>query len=773
MEIVQANLIWIPVFPLLGALFNLLFGRWLMRGLGERVGKEVIHLVAIAAVAFSCFFTFSLVGEVLWSGYLLEQDKKVIQEVYPWIVSGGLDVGFDLLLDRLSGVMCMVITGVGLLIHVFSVGYMAKDPDYHRYFAYLNLFMAAMLVLVLGNNLALLFVGWEGVGLCSYLLIGFWFDDDAKASAGRKAFITNRVGDFGFILGMLLIYAVVGSLDFEAIKLACAAAESSPFVTATIGGVTLATIATLLLFLGCTGKSAQIPLYVWLPDAMAGPTPVSALIHAATMVTAGVYLIVRLNFLFALAPTTMVVIAVVGAVTALFAAIIGITQNDIKKVLAYSTVSQLGYMFVAVGMGAWVAAIFHLVTHAFFKACLFLGSGAVIEACHHNQDIRTMGGLKKKMPITAVTFFVSCLAIAGIPPLAGFFSKDEILLHAYANSTLGVFQPGDGVLNYIVYSLGLVAAACTAFYMFRLYYLTFEGKFRGDHHTWSHYVKEYGIMSLPLVVLAVGAALGGLLGFPHALPGHQFLPHLLEGWLEPITEVSARFTGDFFVGSRRAPDGSVAWFSTEDGTIKAGAEIALMLLSVAIGVGGWLFARSLYKDGPSAQAEAWANRMGPLYKLSKNKFYVDEIYDALIIKPLRFIGGVFYQVVDQILVDGAGVAGTAGTVGVFGNLVRVWHNGNVRRYLMVLMIGVGILFGALYLNPTISQFGPNPVHKMDLGGLRPTVGPQPVQLEVYGVGKWQLGPQRRAPGPMPGVEQGPGPVRPQDVAPAPGEGGVQ
>jgi NADH-quinone oxidoreductase subunit L len=722
------TLLWIPLFPLLGAVFNLLFGRLCMRSLGERLGKEMVHLVAIGAVAFSCFFTFSLVFQLMlpveWGG---QGRASLTQEVYTWMVSGETRVGFDLVIDRLSAVMCMVVTGVGLLIHIFSVGYMAKDPDYHRYFAYLNLFMASMLILVMGDNLVVLFVGWEGVGLCSYLLIGFWFTDDAKATAGRKAFIVNRIGDFGFLLGMLLIYSVVGSLDFDAIRQACAAGPDSMFVTTSIFGVTLATLATILLFVGCTGKSAQVPLYVWLPDAMAGPTPVSALIHAATMVTAGVYLIVRLNPLFALAPLTLGIIAVIGAVTALLAATIGITQNDIKKVLAYSTVSQLGFMFLAVGMGAWTSAVFHLVTHAFFKACLFLGSGAVIEACHHDQDIRTMGGLRKKMPVTAMTFFVSCLAIAGIPFFSGFFSKDEILLYAYTNAS--IWSPG---INYFGYVMGLCAAACTAFYMFRLYYLTFEGKFRGDHHTWTHHVREYAIMSAPLIVLAALAAVGGFLGYPHALPGHHILPHVVFEWLEPIRAISENFTGDYFIGPRARADGAPEWFVDASGHITASAEIGFMAVSVFVAASGILFARKLYRNGPSKEAEAWANRLGPLYRASVNKYWVDEIYRALFVRPVRFIGGFCYQVFDQLVIDGLGVGGVSGTVGVTGNLARIWHNGNVRRYLVVLVLGVGVLFAAIYANPAISQVGPNPVHPVDMGGLRPTMGEQPFRIEFLG-----------------------------------------
>jgi len=721
------NLYWIPLSPLVGAVFNLFFGAWLIRSLGERVGKEIVHLVAIGAVAFSCFFTFSLVSENLLSG--TAPGGRVVQHAYTWIASGETDVGFDFVLDHLSAVMCMVITGVGLLIHIFSVGYMAHDHAYHRYFAYLNLFMAAMLTLVLGKSLVILFVGWEGVGLCSYLLIGFWFTDDEKATAGRKAFIVNRIGDFGVVLAMLIIYAVVGSLDFDRIAEFCAPGENSPFVVGTIFGVSLATVATMCLFLGCTGKSAQIPLYVWLPDAMAGPTPVSALIHAATMVTAGVYLIVRLNFLFALAPLTMAVIALVGALTAFFAATIGITQNDIKKVLAYSTVSQLGYMFLAVGMGAWVSAIFHLVTHAFFKACLFLGSGAVIEACHHNQDIQSMGGLRKKMPVTAWTFLISCLAISGIPPFAGFFSKDEILLHAYLNES-----QWSVAINYVGYGLGLAAAACTAFYMFRLYFLTFEGEFRGDHHTWDHYVREHWIMSLPLVILAGLATVGGFLGYPHALPGSHALPHAFDVWLAPIVELSESFTDPGIRLGLRPVAGVV-----EHGHVTALGEIAFMGLSVAVAATSIYVARALYKDGPSAVVERWLTipAMAVAHRLSYGKYFVDEGY-AYIISAVNMLGQVCYRFIDSVLIDGLGVGGTTGLVSFVGGGVKIWHNGNVRRYLATLLVGVGILLGSIYLNPMISKWGASPLNSVDAGGLRPTMGAQSIKMKILGLFEFDL-----------------------------------
>ena len=735
----EFNLHFIPLFPLLGAVFNLLFGRMLLKSFGDRLGREIVHLVAIGAVAFSCFYTVQAVFETMVGAGPGQGYSRLVDTVYPWIVSGDLNVGFDLVLDHLSAVMCLVITGVGLLIHIFSVGYMAKDPDYARYFAYLNLFCAAMLILVLGGSLVITFVGWEGVGVCSYLLIGFWFTDDAKATAGRKAFIVNRIGDFGFILGMLIIYNAVGSLDYDSIEAACAAGPKSVLVTSTLYGVPLATLATMCLFVGCTGKSAQIPLFTWLPDAMAGPTPVSALIHAATMVTAGVYLIVRANFLFALAPMTMGVIAIVGGATALFAATIGITQNDIKKVLAYSTVSQLGFMFMAAGMGAWVAAIFHLVTHAFFKACLFLGSGAVIEACHHNQDIRTMGGLKEKMPVTAKTFFISCLAIAGIVPFSGFFSKDEILLHVYANTSNGLFAAGDMNLNYLVYGLGAIAALCTSFYMFRLYYLTFEGKFRGDHHTWHHYVQEHWIMSLPLVILAGAATAGGLLGWPHVFSGAVHMPHVLHDWLEPIVATSASFVGNFEIGVRPQ--------FLHEGHISAGMELTGMAIGLGIGIAGWVFARNMYREGPSEEAAGWSERLGVLYRASYAKYWVDEIYDIFIVKPVRGIGSLLYQVGDMLFIDGLGVQGTSGAVGVLGSLVKSWHNGNVRRYLSALMVGVAILLGVIYLNPSISR---GDLYQTDVAGhesfdpdigLRRTLGEQRVKVEFLGIPLFRLGPE--------------------------------
>ncbi len=764
----EHTLLWIPLFPLFGALFNLLFGGLITRTFGARIGKESAHLVAIGAVAFSCFFVFSLVlqpGHGLGFLHLLQTGDlreilpgpgrgghRIVDQVYPWIVSGDTIVYFELMLDNLSGLMCMIITGVGLLIHIFSVGYMASDDGYHRYFAYLNLFMASMLILVLAKSLVLTFVGWEGVGLCSYLLIGFWFTDEAKASAGRKAFITNRIGDFGVVLGMLILYSVVNSLDYDAIRGACASVADTPLLAeeTKVFGLTAATAATLCLFLGCTGKSAQIPLFVWLPDAMAGPTPVSALIHAATMVTAGVYLCVRLNFLFALAPLTMAIIALIGGITAFFAATIAITQNDIKKVLAYSTVSQLGYMFLAVGMGAWASAMFHVMTHAFFKACLFLGSGAVIEACHHNQDVRTMGGLRKKMGVTSATFLVSCLAIAGVPLFSGFFSKDEILLHAYTYAS--AWSPG---LNYVGYGLGMLAAGCTALYMFRLYFLTFEGKWRGDAHTWEHSAREYWIMSLPLVVLAVLATFGGFLGYPHALPGHEALPHMLDAWLEPVVEISHAYQGEFAIGVRSHLDGSPMWFADPSGHgVSATAEYVFMGASVLVALLGIGFAYSLYGRGPSPAASKWAKRLGVAYTLSRGKYFVDELYGIFILVPLRFLSTVVWRGVDDALINDLGVGGVASTVKITGDGVRIWHNGSLRRYVVMLTFGTMIVLGAIYCNPRVAQLGPNVLNGSDPGGLRPQMGGVRVDWSSFWFGNVRV---QDVPAPARS-----GPVRPPD-----------
>src|SRR5215212_9681904 len=478
----------IPITPFAGFVLNGLFGK--------RAGKGFVTAVALLASLGA-----ALLGTVAAFQYhhAYPHGERWVNLVYNWFESGGIGADIAFQLDPLSIVMLMVVTWVGFLIHVYSAGYMGHEEGYWRYFAYLNLFLSAMLILILGSSYLFMFVGWEGVGLCSYLLIGFYYQTDYAPAAGKKAFVVNRIGDFGFLVAMFLMFAYIGSVDFARVSQIAAAGNVEHW---------LLTAICLLLFLGACGKSAQIPLYVWLPDAMAGPTPVSALIHAATMVTAGVYLIVRSNVLYRLAPDAMMVVAIIGGLTALFAATIGLRQFDIKKVLAYSTVSQLGFMFIGVGVGAFSAGVFHLVTHAFFKACLFLGSGSVIHAMSGEQDIRNMGGLKSKIPITFWTFLVATIAIAGFPPLAGFFSKDEILASAFVTP----YFPGVGKFIYI---LGSLAAFCTSFYMYRLVYLTFYGKFRGTHEQEHHLHESPATMTVPLIVLATLSVFGGLLGLPH------------------------------------------------------------------------------------------------------------------------------------------------------------------------------------------------------------------------------------------------------------------
>ncbi|HEU4886378.1 MAG TPA: NADH-quinone oxidoreductase subunit L, partial [Thermoanaerobaculia bacterium] len=540
------NTLWlIPITPFLGFLLNGLFGK--------RAGKGFVTAVALAASLGA-----ALLGTVAVFEYVghYHHGERHLNVVYEWFNSGGIGADIAFQLDPLSIVMLMVVTWIGFLIHVYSVGYMHHEEGYWRYFAYLNLFLAMMLILILGSSYLFLFVGWEGVGLCSYLLIGFYYQTDYAPPAGKKAFIVNRIGDFGFLIAMFLMFAYIGSVDFAKVQQVAAA-----------GGVATGVITAicLLMFVGAAGKSAQIPLYVWLPDAMAGPTPVSALIHAATMVTAGVYMIVRSNVLYRLSPDAMMVVAIVGGLTALFAATIGIRQFDIKKVLAYSTVSQLGFMFIAVGVGAFSAGIFHLVTHAFFKACLFLGSGSVIHAMSGEQDIRNMGGLKDKIPHTYRTFAIACYAIAGLPLAAGFFSKDEILVSAWATP----YFPGAGKL---VWLLGTLAAFCTAFYMYRLLYLTFHGKFRGTHEQEHHLHESPATMTGPLWILAILSIFGGLLSLPHAL----WHGPSLATWLHSvIPEVP----------------GTIREIHLELST-----EIMIAAISTLIAIAGWFLARSLYKE---------------------------------------------------------------------------------------------------------------------------------------------------------------------------------
>ena len=575
--------------------------------------------------------------------------RTLTSNYFEWIAVDKFKINAGFVVDQISSIMILIITGVGSLIHLFSIGYMHHDKGVTKYFAYLNLFIFNMLVLVLGDSLLTMFVGWEGVGLCSYLLIGFWFNDSAKAAAGMKAFITNRIGDAAFILGMFILFTTFGTLNMHELNaLAPTALEAS-----WLGAVTLG---TLMLFIGATGKSAQIPLYVWLPDAMAGPTPVSALIHAATMVTAGVYMIVRLNPIFVAAPNTMMVIAIIGASTAVLAATIGLTQFDIKKVLAYSTVSQLGYMFLAVGVGAFGAGMFHLMTHAFFKALMFLGSGSVIHAMHEEQDIRKMGGLRKYLPITHFTFLLGWLAIIGIPPFAGFFSKDEILWQAFSSSA------GHPLL----WVAGALGAALTAFYMTRLMALTFWGKSRVDKSVHPH--ESPLSMTIPLMVLALLSIIGGWVGIPYVISenlGH--IPNLWENWLSPLI--------------RELPK--------TEGAHEAGQEIlewSLMGVSVGLATISALTAYIMYtsKEGAS---EKLAKAFGPIYKLINRKYLVDEAYDAAIINPLVLGSKNLWLRVDVNLIDKATYKLTDLVRGA-GSFVRSLQNGNMQQYAMYFGIGV-------------------------------------------------------------------------------------
>jgi len=638
----------IVLLPLIGAVLNGVFGK--------RMAKGAVTFFAVGSVGAA--FLLSVIEVIRLAG--LPDGDFIVANLWSWFNSGEIHVEIAFLLDRLSAVMLLVVTGVGSLIHIFSIGYMREDPGYWRYFSYLNLFMFSMLLLILGKNLLVLFIGWEGVGLCSYLLIGFWYTDMEKAAAGQKAFITNRVGDLAFLIGtFILVFYGHGNLDFvgeDGVSGIALAAEH----LSTNDSTTLA-IVCILFLIGATGKSAQIPLYTWLPDAMAGPTPVSALIHAATMVTAGVYLMARMHYMFVLSEVAMIVIAVVGAMTALFAATIALVQNDIKKVLAYSTVSQIGFMVLAIGVGGWVGAIFHLMTHAFFKACLFLGSGSVIHALHHEQDIRKMGGLKKKLPVTRWTFLISCLAIAGVPLFSGFFSKDEILFFAATAHRVG------GSPTIVIWVIASLAALCTAFYMFRLYFLTFEGRYRGDQHTWDH-AHEEKVMNWPLIILGALAAFGGFLGIPHLIEK----AHVLEAWLNPI------FGWMFDTDN---PAHLLAYSKS------ATLELGLIGVSVLIAFVGIGLAWKLYMGPrlPVAPTDAWWHR------ILTNKYYIDELYDRTVVRPLRGSARFLYRVVDVKLIDGFFVRGSAKVVGKVGDGLRLLQNGDVQAYATGIVVGIAAI----------------------------------------------------------------------------------
>jgi NADH-quinone oxidoreductase subunit L len=805
-KIVTVSYLWlIPFFPLLGSALNAFIGSWIQR----RYGKRYVSYIAVGAMVLSLLVALVALGQMLM---LPASDRYLVNFLWNMITAGDVQANLSFALDPLSMMMTLIITFVGALIHLYSIGYMADDPAYWRFFCYLNLFVFSMLLLVMGDNIVLMFFGWEGVGLCSYLLIGFWYEDIEKAKAGVKAFVTNRIGDFGFVLGLFLLFWAlgggwVGKKEVPVRESRWAQADpsyvpktesgiayerdtelspSKPATTweqylrvpgaapskegmrvgptfvfrelrdqiavedtgvrarlagMTFFGIPLLALVGILLFVGATAKSAQIPLYVWLPDAMAGPTPVSALIHAATMVTAGVYMVARLNFLFALSTTAMTVIAVTGAATAMFAASIGFLQNDIKKVLAYSTVSQLGFMFIGVGVGAFWAGVYHLLNHAFFKACLFLGSGSVILGCHHEQDMRRMGGLKKLMPITAKTYLYACIAIAGFPIANGFFSKDEILWKAF-DSGSNMLDPAIGKLIWLV---GWLTACGTSFYMWRSYYMTFTGEYRGAsgeaHHAPAAVAHGASLdsahagaaghadhpdhkpgeghghggmphespktMTYVLVTLAIGCFATIALGFWPAV-GNLFhiewmKEPVLERWLVPSFAPSRAL-----VESREAASGTAyEWF--------------LMFDSVAVAVAGWLVARAFYKDAKSTVPQRLAARFPGLYRLVYNKYYVDEIYQATVLRPTGLLARAL-AVFDNVVIDGAvnGVAALGrffadidgaidkylvdGAVNFFadaiiraGGRLRLLQTGRIQNYLYAAVLGALIVIGINFL----------------------------------------------------------------------------
>ncbi len=619
----------IPLLPLIGFVIIGLFGKKLSKSIVGLVGSGVIF--GSFALALAIFF--ELKGGT---------QKEFTIDLFTWISAGKLSIPFSFLIDPLSSLFLLIITGIGFLIHLYSIGYMSHDEGFARFFAYLNLFIFFMLLLVLGSNYLIMFVGWEGVGLCSYLLIGFWFKNTAYNNAAKKAFIMNRIGDLGFLMGIILIFITFGSISYHEVFMQANSYSS---------GTPVLTVIALLLFVGAMGKSAQLPLYTWLPDAMAGPTPVSALIHAATMVTAGIYMIARSNILYSLSPVAMQTVAIVGACTALFAATIGLAQNDIKKVLAYSTVSQLGYMFLALGVGAYTGAVFHVMTHAFFKALLFLGAGSVIHAMGGEQDMRKMGGLKKYIPITHLTFLIGTLAIVGFPGFSGFFSKDEILAHAYEN-------------NKLLWVLGILTAAMTTFYMFRLYFLTFKGTFRGTHDQEHHLHESPKSMTIPLVILSMLAVVGGLIGIPEVLGGK----HFLEEFLKPVF----------------ADSSSRIIFHLPEST-----EYMLMIVAVAVMATFLYSAYTVYvknKTLPAAEGE----ELQPLHKLVYNKYWIDEIYETIITKPLNFISEALHKVVDNQIVDGI-VNGIGYLVNWTSSTIRLAQTGNIGFYVFVMVISIVLI----------------------------------------------------------------------------------
>ena len=631
------NLWIIPLLPLLGSAINGL--------LGAKWSKTIVNSVALGSTGVSFLCAVEAVREFLSGG-----SQPFRKEFFDWIVAGSFRAGFDLQLDQLTVVMVLVVTGVGFLIHIYSTGYMAHEEGYYRFFSYLNLFMFFMLILVLAANYVLLFVGWEGVGLCSYLLIGFYFLRKSAADAGKKAFIVNRIGDFGFMLGMFLLFRTFHSLDFATVF---DAASKPEVAVEPMGQFGVLTVACLLLFVGAIGKSAQLPLYVWLPDAMEGPTPVSALIHAATMVTAGVYMVARSHVLFTHAPTAMYVVAIVGCATAFFAATIGLVQSDIKKVLAYSTVSQLGYMFLACGVGAFGAGIFHLMTHAFFKALLFLSAGSVIHAMGGEQDMWNMGGLSKKIKATYWCMLFGTIAIAGFPPFAAFFSKDSILFAAYNSENGGK----------VLYGFGLLAAVLTSFYMFRLIWLTFYGEKRYDEHK-VHVHESPGTMTAPLMILAFLSLTGGWFALPALFGGKDYFAEFLS----PV------------FGAGEVGGGEAA----------QSLEHVLSIVAVVAATAGLLVAWRMYsKKVKRGTSEG-------VHKLLYNKYYVDELYATTIVRPLVWLStNVLWKVVDAGMIDGA-VNGVADGAAAVGDTVRHTQSGNTRSYAVWVVVGAIVILGIVF-----------------------------------------------------------------------------
>ncbi len=621
------QLVWlIPVLPLLGFLIN---------GLGR---KQVSKTMAGVIGSGTVFLSFLISVFVFFS---VKSGNSQVVHYFHFININALNIGFDFQIDQLSSIFLLIITGVGLLIHVYSTAYMHDEEpkDFAKYFAYLNLFVFSMLLLVMGGNFVIMFIGWEGVGLCSYLLIGFWFKNTNYNIAAKKAFVMNRIGDLGFLLAVFWLIAKLGTADYHSVF-----ANVASLSTSDITGI------TLLLFVGAMGKSAQIPLYTWLPDAMAGPTPVSALIHAATMVTAGIYMIARSNVLYTMAPLTQSIVAVVGLSTAILAATIALKQNDIKKVLAYSTVSQLGYMFLALGVGAYTGAVFHVMTHAFFKALLFLGAGSVIHAMSGEQDIRNMGGLKKYMSITHITFLLACLAIAGMPPFSGFFSKDEILAAAFAK-------------NPLLWAVGVGGALMTAFYMFRLYAMTFLGKFRGTHEQEHHLHESPKAITIPLIILAILSVVGGLIGIPEIFMhgGHQ-----LEAFLAPVFAQSNAIAVKHHLSHS--------------------TEYLLMGISVSLALIALVYAWRKFSKYQKTDTEETG-----LGKLMENKWYVDELYDAIIVKPVQTIANYFSSIVEKKGIDGF-VNGIGKAVNYSSRHIRLIQSGQVGTYVLLMVLGILILF---------------------------------------------------------------------------------